>query len=275
MLAPTRAQARAAVAAAVASALAVAAVAPFAGVRALEGGLGDRETEGLLCGALVLAIMALAAVAHARAARRMGGGAPLPRRVRTGARRGRGRRRARPVRRGGRRAQRLDLRVVGRRVGGAADPGRAATVAATGRSRCARSAATRWTGIGAGGFGVAWLRERTIDERVQDAHSLYIETAAELGLVGLALLVTFLGGVVAAARRAIGSDRVLAAGPAAAGLVWALHAGVDWDWEMPALTGVAVLLAGILLGGCERAATREGGGELARAGRARGRGSRR
>ena len=32
---------------------------------------------------------------------------------------------------------------------------------------------------------------------------------------------------------------------------------------MPALTGGAVLLAGILLGGCERAAAREGGGELA------------
>ena len=102
-------------------------------------------------------------------------------------------------------------------------------------------------GIGAGGFGVAWLRERTIDERVQDAHSLYIETAAELGLVGLACLVALFGGVVAAARGAIGSDRVLAADPAAACLVWAVHAGVDWDWEMPGLTLVAVLLAGAVI----------------------------
>jgi O-Antigen ligase len=261
-LAPSRAQARAAVAASVASALAVAAVAPFAGVRALEGGLGDRETEGLLCGALVLAIMALAAVAHTRATRRLGGGAPLARRIRTA--------------------------LVAVAVGGALVP-YAAAIAERSASTAASSAGasvTRLTqagsnrgrywavalreagrhpldGIGAGGFGVAWLRERTIDERVQDAHSLYIETAAELGLVGLAFLVALFGGVVAAARRAIGSDRVLAAGPAAACLVWAVHAGVDWDWEMPALTGIAVLLAGVLLGRCERAAAGEGGGELA------------
>jgi len=55
----------------------------------------------------------------------------------------------------------------------------------------------------------------------------------------------------------------LAAGPAAACLVWAVHAGVDWDWEMPALTGIAVLLAGVLLGRCERAAAAEGDSELA------------
>src|SRR6185436_2451106 len=261
-LAPSRAQARGAVAAALASALAVAAVAPFAGVRALDGRLGDRETEGLLCGALVLAIMALAAVAHARAARRMGGGAPLPRRVRTTL---------------------VAVAVAGALVpyGAALAERSASTSAASAGASVARltqagsNRGRYWAvalrevgrhplgGIGAGGFGVAWLRERTIDERVQDAHSLPIETAAELGLVGLAFLVLCFGGVVAAARRAIGSDRVVAAGPAAGCLVWALHAGVDWDWEMPALTGIAVLLAGLLLGRCERAAAAEGDSELA------------
>ena len=33
--------------------------------------------------------------------------------------------------------------------------------------------------------------------------------------------------------------------------MWAVHAGVDWDWEMPALTLVAVLLAGLLLASAE------------------------
>ena len=41
-------------------------------------------------------------------------------------------------------------------------------------------------GTGSGGFAVEWLRERTIDESVRDVHSLYLETATELGLVGLA-----------------------------------------------------------------------------------------
>jgi hypothetical protein len=98
-------------------------------------------------------------------------------------------------------------------------------------------------GVGAGGFRVEWLRERPFRESVRDAHSLYLETAAELGLVGLAALALLLGGVVAAARR---GGAVLAAPTAALG-AWALHAGVDWDWEMPALTLVAVVLAGLVL----------------------------
>src|SRR4051812_27785283 len=49
VLRPTRAQAHAAAVAAVAAGLAIAATAPFAGVRALRGGLGTREIEGLVC----------------------------------------------------------------------------------------------------------------------------------------------------------------------------------------------------------------------------------
>jgi hypothetical protein len=98
-------------------------------------------------------------------------------------------------------------------------------------------------GVGAGGFRVEWLRERPFRESVRDAHSLYLETAAELGLAGLAALALLFGGVAAAARRA---GPALAAPTAALG-AWALHAGVDWDWEMPALTLVAVVLAGLVL----------------------------
>ena len=86
---------------------------------------------------------------------------------------------------------------------------------------------------------------RTHAESVRDAHSLYLETAAELGLVGLAALLALLGGVAAAARRA----RAPAATAALA--AWAVHAGVDWDWELPALTLVAVLLAGRVIAAAE------------------------
>jgi hypothetical protein len=259
-LRPTRAQAHAAAGAAVAAGLAIAATAPFAGVRALHGTLGTRETEGLVCLALLLAIMALAAAFHART-RATDAGPALA---------------ARP------RAILVALAIAGAVVpyAAAVTERSAGPAAATGASaaRLTQAGSNRgryWAvavrevgrhplhGIGAGGFGVAWLRERTIDERVQDAHSLYVETAAELGLVGLALLALFVGGVVAAARRALRSDRAVAAGPAAAVLAWALHAGLDWDWEMPALTGVAILLAGLLLAAGERAAAAEGGGELA------------
>jgi hypothetical protein len=30
-------------------------------------------------------------------------------------------------------------------------------------------------------------------------------------------------------------------------VVWALHASIDWDWEMPAVTIPALVLAGLLM----------------------------
>ena len=90
-----------------------------------------------------------------------------------------------------------------------------------------------------------------IDETVRDAHSLELETFAELGLVGVALLAALLAGVGLSARAAHRVDPALAAGPAAALTAWAVHCAIDWDWEMPALTLVAVVLAGALLAGAD------------------------
>jgi O-antigen ligase len=95
-------------------------------------------------------------------------------------------------------------------------------------------------GVGAGGFAVEWLRERDIAETVRDAHSLYIETAAELGLVGLAALALLVAGGIRTTAVALRRGETAAA--AAALATWALHAALDWDWEMPALTLVAVVL---------------------------------
>ena len=95
-------------------------------------------------------------------------------------------------------------------------------------------------GVGSGAFAVEWLQRREIEEGVRDAHSLYLETAAELGLVGLLALALFLGGIAAAARR--GPPTLVAVLVA-----FALHAGLDWDWELPALTLTALLVAAKLL----------------------------
>ncbi|MGH2894877.1 MAG: O-antigen ligase family protein [Solirubrobacteraceae bacterium] len=102
-------------------------------------------------------------------------------------------------------------------------------------------------GVGAGGWSVYWLRDRTVFEAARDAHSLPLQTAAELGVVGLALLAAFLAGVTLAAAHALRSAPVLAAGPVAAVVVYIAHAPLDWDWQMPALTSVAVVLAGALV----------------------------
>jgi len=102
-------------------------------------------------------------------------------------------------------------------------------------------------GVGTAGFRVEWLRERDVPEGAVDAHSLYLETAAELGLVGLVLLAAFVGGIAVCARRLTSEDAALAAGPCAALAALALHAGIDWDWDLPALALVGLLLGGMVI----------------------------
>lgn len=94
-----------------------------------------------------------------------------------------------------------------------------------------------WNGTGAGTYQTEWARHRPADFTVNDGHSLYLETLGELGLPGLILVafvvVIVLGGIAVRIR---GPDRALYGAVFAAGGAWALHAGVDWDWEMPAVT---------------------------------------
>ena len=63
-----------------------------------------------------------------------------------------------------------------------------------------------WLGSGAGSFQREWLRSRPADLPVLDAHSLYLETLAELGPVGLGLLAAllalpFAAGLISASSR--------------------------------------------------------------------------
>jgi hypothetical protein len=109
------------------------------------------------------------------------------------------------------------------------------------------------TGVGTHGFQELWLERRKISESVQDAHSLYLETAVELGLIGLLLLFGFLGGAGTALVRMLRAPggRALAAGWAAASAAFLVHAGIDWDWEMPAATLPFLALAGAALGAAD------------------------
>jgi O-antigen ligase len=106
-------------------------------------------------------------------------------------------------------------------------------------------------GEGAGSYEVRWMRTRTLDEKLRDAHSLPLQTLAELGLVGLAALVAFVAAVLFALWRAMRNLGVLrrsqAAAAGAAFTAWLVHASLDWDWEMPAVTGVAIVLGATLL----------------------------
>ena len=105
-------------------------------------------------------------------------------------------------------------------------------------------------GTGAGTFEVVWNAHRPpATAQVIDAHSIYVENLGELGIVGLGLLVCVLLGFLIGVGRGIrGSRRALFAGAFAVVLAWALQAGIDWDWEMPAATLPAFALAGAAFG---------------------------
>ena len=100
-------------------------------------------------------------------------------------------------------------------------------------------------GSGAGTFERWWLAERNVGLKVRDAHSLYLETLAELGPFGLvALLAVILAPLVAAVR----ARRSPYVAPALAGFVALLvHAALDWDWEVPAVMIAGLTCAGVLL----------------------------
>jgi hypothetical protein len=121
------------------------------------------------------------------------------------------------------------------------------------------------TGIGAGTFQLAWERERPGDVRVVDGHSLYLETAAELGVVGLALLaIVLIAALAGPARLLPAPDRHAAAAVLAAGGALLVHAGIDWDWEMPALFMWLFMAVGTAHALPDGAAPRRGPGRLAR-----------
>jgi O-antigen ligase len=105
-------------------------------------------------------------------------------------------------------------------------------------------------GSGAGSFEQEWYRHRDIDLSVRDAHGIYVEQLGELGLIGIVLLLVALFVPFYAAWRARGVRLVGAA--VSAYLAFLLHAAVDWDWEVPAVT-LAGLLCGVALLAAARA----------------------
>ena len=97
-------------------------------------------------------------------------------------------------------------------------------------------------GSGAGTYAGYWDRhpERSYFAPFH-AHSLYLETAAELGVVGLALLVAMLALPIGS----IGGREPIRLGAACGFLAFALHSAVDWDWDVPVVTIAALFLASV------------------------------
>lgn len=245
-------QLQAAVLAVVAGALASVAAAPSNAVTSLAGSLGTRERQG----AITLVLLAVVMVAAAAAQRILAGRSAV-----------------RPLRLGRHAAPAATLLICAGLavaiVAGAQETSGQASLSG-GATRLVSLQSNRYDywdvalrafatsplhGVGAGGWSVYWLRWRSVNEFAQNAHSLELETLADLGIVGVALLGAFLGGVGLAAREALASGGGVA-GAVGALVAYVAHSPLDWDWQMPAVTLVAITLAGYLLAAPLRAPRR-------------------
>lgn len=124
-------------------------------------------------------------------------------------------------------------------------------------------------GVGAGGYPRDYFRLRATPEDVRQPHSLELQVLAELGLLGMGLLVVFLwalafamwrAGRLLAARRADGIAVVAGVGIIA---TWVAQTSVDWLHLLPSLTGATVAIAAALLAIPTSTRRRPGPGVLA------------
>jgi len=133
---------------------------------------------------------------------------------------------------------------------------RLGTITGNGRYQYWQSAAEEnssnpLNGTGAATFEYWWARNGSLSGFVQDAHSLFMQTLGEQGVVGLALLATALlvvlvGGlwrILQASRRHRSQLAAALAGCAA----FCAAAAVDWTWQLPAVAVTPFLLGAVLV----------------------------
>lgn len=104
-------------------------------------------------------------------------------------------------------------------------------------------------GGGAGSWGAWWLQHGSLTAFTANAHSLYLEALAELGIIGFLLLA---GAVLAAIWGAVRSALVLRSGEVAAaaacGIAFFAAAAYDWVWQLSGIVIVGVGMLGVALG---------------------------
>jgi O-antigen ligase len=111
-------------------------------------------------------------------------------------------------------------------------------------------------GHGAGTYEAWWAQHGSLAYFVRDAHSLWLETMGELGIVGLLLLLgafgTALGVGIARLRRTMWDERATVAALLAALLAFALGTALDWIWEVTAVAVLGIAFMALLTGAATR-----------------------
>ena len=100
-------------------------------------------------------------------------------------------------------------------------------------------------GQGGGTYESWWAEHGSFAYFVRDAHSLYLEALGELGIVGFVVVVGLVvAGVAVGVYRSLRLERELRVTTAALTAMvaaYAVAAGLDWLWEMTAVTVLAVV----------------------------------
>ena len=111
----------------------------------------------------------------------------------------------------------------------------------------------RAKGIGPGTFEFWWARNGTTPGFQRDAHSLYMETLAETGIVGLVLLagmlLWLLGVLALRSWRATAAVRLWLAAAGGSLTAFLTAAAYDWVWELGAVAIAAMVLGGVIVAG--------------------------
>jgi len=108
-------------------------------------------------------------------------------------------------------------------------------------------------GQGAGTYQYWWPAHGSLSYFVRDAHSQYLQTLGELGIIGFALLVGALGlGLVAGVKRTSTEPdvrrRTAIAAPLSLATAWIVAAAIDWMWQLTATTIAAVVAFALVTG---------------------------
>jgi hypothetical protein len=103
-------------------------------------------------------------------------------------------------------------------------------------------------GVGADNFAADYLRLRRSGEEPLYPHSSVVRLFSQTGVIGFLLFAVFAAGIglLLARTRSARNGPVLAAAVAASAY-WLLHGAVDELWEIPAVTGSALLVVGTAL----------------------------
>lgn len=104
-------------------------------------------------------------------------------------------------------------------------------------------------GGGAGSWQAWWLEHGSLPIFTQFAHSLYLESLAELGIIGLLLIGgAVVVGVVGAVRSAVLLESGEIAAAAACAIAFFVAAAYDWVWQLSGIAVVGVGMLGLALG---------------------------